>query len=172
MKKIAVLLSSMLIAASITGCYARETDERTQDQNRANRRMNYSDTGINRGTSQGYNTSQGTTQSNTAGAFKDGTYTAYGDATSAGNQAATVNIGNGRIISVALDYTDKAGNKINNKGNTTLDGVNTADLRMDLANAIVKNQTYDVNVSGGNTQVINNWKLAVKRALDNARKYD
>jgi uncharacterized protein with FMN-binding domain len=170
MKKLAVLLSSMLIAASITGCYTRETDERTQDQNRANKRMNYSDTGINRGTMQGYNTSQGTTQSNTAGAFKDGTYTAYGDATSAGNQAATVNISSGRIISVVLDNTDKAGNKVNNKGNTTLGGVNNTDSRTELANAIVKNQTYDVNVSGGNTQDINNWKLAVRRALDNARR--
>jgi uncharacterized protein with FMN-binding domain len=46
-------------------------------------------------------------------------------------------------------------------------------IRRDLAMAMVQQQTYNVNVAGvekKETPEINNWKLAVSRALNSARK--
>lgn len=53
-------------------------------------------------------------------------------------------------------------------GNSTLDGA-----RNDLVRAMIQNQDYDVNINNNNTAVtgsINNWKLAVRRALAQARR--
>jgi uncharacterized protein with FMN-binding domain len=144
---------------------------------------------INQGTNVGYNTNIGTPSEN----YRDGAYTGYGNMTPTGNQAATVYIKGGRITNVTLDFTDTRGHKIytfgganantmisngliTGTGNQTdnrtsavgLIGV-TAD-RVNLANAIIQNQTYNVSISGNNTILINNWKLAVRRALDQAKR--
>lgn len=42
--------------------------------------------------------------------------------------------------------------------------------RKDLANAIVRNQTANVNISTNQTGAVNNWKLAVTRALESAKR--
>lgn len=51
---------------------------------------------------------------------------------------------------------------------TTLDGVRTS-----LENTMIQQQTYDVNITNRDTttvNTVNNWKLAVRRALEQARR--
>jgi uncharacterized protein with FMN-binding domain len=190
MKRIGVFLISLIAVCSFSACYGKISNKPNTGNN----------TSINQGTSQGYNIDQGSLRT----AYRDGTYTGYGDMMSSGNNFATVFISGGRITSLTLGYTDLKGSKVvspngdgtlpidrmkNNSsqyGGTTGNG-NTgagmpngissggrvpgaADLRADLTNAIIQNQTYDVNIPSGNTKEINNWKLAVKRALDKSKK--
>lgn len=61
-------------------------------------------------------------------------------------------------------------------GRNTTDGTtvttNLERVRRDLANAVVSQQTYNVNVAnaGSDATSVNNWKLAISRALDSARR--
>jgi hypothetical protein len=132
--------------------------------------------------------------------YIDGTYTAQGDLTDEGNQVATVSIKNGKIDGVTLysvnrnndnfsavgntqaektnNPTGVRGTSVNNPVGGTAEGSkllssteNTSnDIRKKLANSILQKQSYDVSVSSDNPQMVNNWKLAVKRALTEASK--
>lgn len=189
MKKAGIFILLLISVSSFSACYGRTNNKSSAGNN----------TSIHQGTSQGYNINQGSPKA----AYRDGTYTGYGDMTSTGNHFAAVFVSGGRITSLTLGYTDLKGSKvvspdgdnivpntrINNSGSqyggTTGNGNTSAgmpngissggrvpgaaDLRADLTNAIIQNQTYDVNIPGGNTKDVNNWKLAVKRALDKSR---
>lgn len=58
-------------------------------------------------------------------------------------------------------------------GNTA--GHDLGDIRSNLVNTMIQNQSADVNINVSNTDnnmrsIIDNWKLAVSRALDQARR--
>lgn len=61
---------------------------------------------------------------------------------------------------------------INNNTLTTTPSVTLDQLRIDLANAIVQYQTTNITVNTNKEydEVMNNWRLAVRRALDQSEK--
>lgn len=190
MKKVIILISSIIMIVGLMSC-----GERTRTQTRVDMynsgtsntttpkiaaRQSYTEDQLQYNTNRGTTTGQGTTYNSTAsGFYRDGVYRAFGDATPYGNQAAAVTITKGRISSVYFDYIDNKGRTISNPGSTTssdaASGINQNtggyfNSRAILANYIIQAQTYNVNVSGANTAEIDNWKLAVKRALEQAQK--
>jgi uncharacterized protein with FMN-binding domain len=60
----------------------------------------------------------------------------------------------------------------NNNTLTTTPSISLDQLRIDLANAIVQYQTTNITVNTNNEYdvVLNNWRLAVRRALDQSEK--
>lgn len=63
-------------------------------------------------------------------------------------------------------------NNINNNTLTTTPSASLDQLRIDLANAIVQYQTTNITVNTNKEydEVMNNWRLAVRRALDQSEK--
>lgn len=68
----------------------------------------------------------------------------------------------------------EANNTINNTTNNTTGAALTHSerVRQDLSNAIISQQTYNVTINnvGNDTFAVDNWKLAVSRALVGARR--
>lgn len=66
------------------------------------------------------------------------------------------------------------GNTITNGANTVRDTVTSSieRVRRDLSGAVVSQQTHNVtiNSTGSDTAAVNNWKLAISKALETARK--
>lgn len=97
-----------------------------------------------------------------------------GNITTGNNMSA--NVGN---TTGSMQYGGTTGNGNTTVGmNNTATGGNTSgtyhssgsDGRAAMASYIVQNQTYEVNVPGQGSVALNNWKLAVRRALDQAKK--
>lgn len=115
---------------------------------------------------------QGNAQGFAAGTYKDGTYTGQGDR----GARATVTINGGRISDIALGRdangtfiqdenlnlgTEAGGGATSNVGQTT----------RSLANAMIQAQSPDIVTSTtGDTTIVDDMKLAVRRALDQARR--
>jgi uncharacterized protein with FMN-binding domain len=124
---------------------------------------------------QNYNTGEdGILEKDDDRQYRDGVYEGKGDAWEYGNEAATVVIRDGRITAVALkkyskdgievDYNEWAGQTVN--GNTI---PNLKQYRLDLAESMLQAQTYRVPSIRGAAISCENWKLAVKRALNKAK---
>jgi len=117
----------------------------------------------------------GTKQDQTKVEYKEGTYTGTGDKWQYGNEDATVVISDGKIKSINLRRLDLSGNEVNydNYAGQEVDGKvypNLKQYRLDLADKMIEKQTYDVDSISGATVSCENWKLAVKRALEKAKK--
>lgn len=54
-------------------------------------------------------------------------------------------------------------------GGTTTNFGSYDQMRREIASAVITNQTYDVNLGRNNTDIGQNWKLAIRRALEKAR---
>lgn len=68
--------------------------------------------------------------------------------------------------------TKNTGTTTNNTGTATSTGTSTtlAQARKDLTNAMIQQQTWNVNIKTNvDPTIINNWKLAVRRAIDKAQ---
>ncbi|MDK2805475.1 FMN-binding protein [Thermoanaerobacterium thermosaccharolyticum] len=109
--------------------------------------------------------------------YKDGTYTGAGPKWSEGSEDATVVIKNGKITSITLRRLDKNGKEINydkwtGKKDPQTGKVypNLKKFRVDMANEMIKKQTYNVDTIAGATETTTNWKIAVKNALEKAKK--
>ncbi|MDN5317577.1 MAG: hypothetical protein PWR08_1702 [Thermoanaerobacterium sp.] len=109
--------------------------------------------------------------------YKDGTYTGAGPKWSEGSEDATVVIKNGKITSITLRRLDKNGKEINydkwtGKKDPQTGKVypNLKKFRVDVANEMIKKQTYNVDTIAGATETTTNWKIAVKNALEKAKK--
>ncbi len=105
--------------------------------------------------------------------YKDGTYDAQGEIREHGSESATVVIENGKIKDIILRRLDTEGNEVDYEQWTgeEVDGKtypNLKQYRIDLANEMVKEQTYKVDSISGATESSVNWKLAVQRALEKA----
>lgn len=106
--------------------------------------------------------------------WKDGTYKAKGDRWQFGNENATIVISKGKITDVTLrkftpeeqevNYDEWTGQEVNGKVRPNL-----KKYKEDLANAIIEKQSADINDIAGATVSSKNWRLAVKRALEQAR---
>lgn len=186
MKRILSLVAAAAVALSLSAC--------AMDKNRVNDRVG-TDSNGNIGV-------QRLSQENNyaLATYKDGIYTAQGNPHSRGNEAATIEIRNGRIVDVDLSNINDKGQTGNNPigtrmgtGRVTGDQLNSGygltpgtitntppagnnldsvySIRTKLANAIIQNQSANVNIEYGDanwTGSINNWKLAVQRALTQA----
>ncbi|MBC2580105.1 hypothetical protein [Clostridium sp. DJ247] len=86
----------------------------------------------------------------------------------------TNDINRNTIGAPTIDNRNINNNAINNATNNTGRTAATAydRARQDLAAAIIQNQTHNVNISGHTTETstINNWKLAVSRALESSKR--
>jgi uncharacterized protein with FMN-binding domain len=142
----------------------------------------------------------GTAQGVTTASYKDGTYTGHSDMTPYGRQVATVTISGGRIVGVTLSSVDNnndnyysvkdnpsstintAGSRRGDATNNPVGGVaqgsailgrtnqDNSDVRKTLADSVIQSQTYNIDISSNNPEAVNNWKTAVKRALEQAQK--
>lgn len=106
--------------------------------------------------------------------YKDGTYTAAADPWQFGSEDATVVIKDGKIAEVTLRRLDSEGKEVNYDDwqGQTIDGKvypNLKQYRVDIAEAIIKNQNTSVDSISGATTSTNNWKIAVDRALEKAK---
>jgi len=107
--------------------------------------------------------------------YKDGTFVGIGDKWQHGSEDATVVTNEGKIRSINLrrldtegkevDYDDWTGKEVNGELHPNL-----RKFRTDLADAMVDKQSYEVDAISGATVSSENWKLAVKRALEKAKK--
>lgn len=203
MKRIICSITTLSLILSLTACGPRTTI------GKRNNNMN-----INQGSASGNNINYQNV------VYRDGVYSATGDAHANGNENATVAVRNGRIADVALASFTNQGNvsqnntgsepdigNMNISGNPGLDvnqgtgagygqyrtNVNSAtdsrnnnltnmgtaagssnleQLKSRLSAAVLEKQSADVNLDGvdGNlSTTFNNWKLAVRRALDQAK---
>ena len=108
-------------------------------------------------------------------AYKDGTYTAKGEPWQFGQEEAVVTIKNGKISDINLKRLDKAGKELNYNewtGETKNGKVypNLKQYRVDMAKRMIDKQSYDVDTISGATVSSKNWKVAVQKALEEAKK--
>lgn len=131
---------------------------------------------VNPGTTQGnpgmIQGNQGNAQGVAVGSYKDGTYTGEGDR----NTRATVTITGGRISDIKLGR-DVNGTFIQDENLNlgTLPGggasSNVGQTTRSLANSMIQAQSPDIVTSTtGDTTIVDDMKLAVRRALDKARR--
>lgn len=114
-------------------------------------------------------------ENNTKGIYRDGIYTEEGDIWRYGNENATITVKSGRITEIILRKLDNTGKEVNYEEwslENTNDGKkpNLKEYRLDLAKKMLDKQSYDVEAVAGATISSENWKTAVKKALDKAGK--
>ena len=107
--------------------------------------------------------------------YKEGIYTEEGDKWKYGNENATVIIKNGKVTGITLRKLDKIGKEVNyekwvgEKVNGSINP-NLNKYRIDIAHHMLEKQTYDVESISGATISSENWKRAVRKALDKASR--
>ncbi|GAA0724763.1 FMN-binding protein [Clostridium malenominatum] len=113
---------------------------------------------------------------NTAGGkvYKDGTYTVKGEPWQFGQEEAVVIIKNDKITDINLKRLDKEGKELNYDDWTGQEKngkiyPNLKQYRLDMAKKMIDKQSYDVDTISGATVSSKNWKLAVQKALDQAK---
>ncbi len=111
----------------------------------------------------------------TDGEYKNGTYEGKGDPWEYGSEDATVVIKDGKMEEITLRRLDKEGNEVNydDWAGQEVEGKTYPDLkqyRKDVAKKMIEKQTYEVDTISGATVSTGNWKIAVKRALEEASK--
>lgn len=107
--------------------------------------------------------------------YKDGAYDGAADPWTNGLENATVTIKNGKIDGIVLRRLDKNGNEVdyNTFSGQPVGGKtypNLKKFRVDMANAMVESQTFNVDTISGATVSTANWRVSVQRALDKAKK--
>lgn len=108
------------------------------------------------------------------GKYKDGVYKGVGDPWEYGSEDSNVVIKDGKITDITLRRLDAEGNEVNYEewAGQEKDGKtypNLKQYRVDLAKEMVETQTYEVDSISGATVSSDNWKMAVKRALEKAQ---
>lgn len=108
--------------------------------------------------------------------YKAGTYTAKGDKWQYGQEEAVVEVKDGKITSITLRRLDNEGKEVDYekwKGEKDESGKvypNLKQYRIDMAKKMMETQSPDVDTISGATVSTKNWKVAVERALDQAKK--
>ncbi len=106
--------------------------------------------------------------------YKDGIYEGAAEPWDHGAESATVEIADGKIKSIVLKRLDTDGVEVDYEDwkGQEIDGRLYPDLnkyRTDMANDIIKKQSYDVDTISGATTTTKNWKVSVQKALEKAR---
>lgn len=111
--------------------------------------------------------------------YNDGVYVGEGDSKDYGNEIATITISKGKITEVVFQRVNSKGKEIISK---YCNKINNGDIRRQLltddiksnidllTNEVMKKQSYDISIPTNNKDLLLNWKLAVKRALEKAKK--
>lgn len=111
--------------------------------------------------------------------YKDGVYTGEGNLESHGKEIATITISDGKIITVIFQRLDASGKELiikkssdvkvdSSKSKLLEDNIN---LNVDyLILDVMAKQSYDISIPTKDKALLLNWKLAVKNALEKARK--
>lgn len=103
-------------------------------------------------------------------AYKDGTYYGEGEHWEHGYEAAEVTIEDGKITKIVLKRMTTDGQEVNYDEWIGEDGrPNLKQFREDMAQEMIKKQTYDVDVIATATKTSEGWKEAVKNALEQAK---
>lgn len=105
--------------------------------------------------------------------YNDGIYTEEGEIWKYGNENATVVISSGRITRITLRKLDNIGKEVDYEkwsSESTNGNPNIKKFKMDLSQEMLEKQTYDVDSISGATISSENWKRAVKKALDKASR--
>lgn len=111
--------------------------------------------------------------------YKDGTYIGEGDLKDYGKEIATITINDGKITDVIYQRVDASGKELIR---TESCNIKITDLRREilkddimsdigiLVNEVIKKQSYDISLPTNNKDMFLNWRLAVKRAMEQAKK--
>jgi uncharacterized protein with FMN-binding domain len=111
--------------------------------------------------------------------YNDGVYTGQGDSKGYGCEVATITINQGKITDVVFQRLDSDGNEVitRNSSDIKIDSMYQEILNGDiksnidlLINEVIKKQSYDIGIPTQNKELLLNWKLAVKRAMEKAQK--
>lgn len=188
MKRVMSLVIAASVTLSLSACRAGGVGTRNNNNN-----ANNGGTAANQGnTVRLRNTSYNNNNNAKVNVnYKDGTYTGYSD----GNESATVVVRNGRIVNIDLNRVVQqgtggtegdgtitgpnagtgVGRTINNAAGTAVNAINI--VKTNLITAMIQNQDSEVNIKYNNNNndintrtAVDNWKLAVRRALDQARR--
>lgn len=106
--------------------------------------------------------------------YKNGVYEAIGDKWEYGNEKAVVTIEGDKITNIDLKRLDKNGNEVdyNMWTGQEIDGKvfpNLKEYRITMKDEMIEKQTYEVDSIAGATVTTDNWKIAVQRALEDAK---
>jgi uncharacterized protein with FMN-binding domain len=172
MKRVMSLVIAASVTLSLSACRAGGVGTRNNNNNANNggTATNQGNTGRLRNTSYNNNNNAKVNVN-----YKDGTYTGYSD----GNESATVVVRNGRIVNIDLNRVGQQGTDIgrtiNKAAGTEVNAINI--VKTSLITAMIQNQDSEVNIKYNNNNndintrnAVDNWKLAVRRALDQARR--
>lgn len=103
-------------------------------------------------------------------AYNDGTYYGESEHREHGYEAAEVTIEGGKITNIVLMRMTADGEEVDYEEWTgENDRPNLKQIREDLAQSMIDNQTYDVDAISTATQSTEAWKDAVKQALEEAK---
>lgn len=111
--------------------------------------------------------------------YIDGTYIGNGDLKDYGKEVATITIDGGKITNVVYQRLDSSGKEVlrTESSNVKIESLGKElsknDIKSDiniLVNEVVKKQSYDVSIPTSNKDLLLNWRLAVKRAVEQAKK--
>lgn len=102
--------------------------------------------------------------------YNDGTYTGEAEKREFGYETAEVTIEDGKIADVVLRRMTPEGEEVDyDEWTGEDDKPNLKQFKEDMADEMVSNQTYDVDVIATATETSEGWKEAVKDALDKAK---
>jgi len=106
--------------------------------------------------------------------YRDGIYEASGDKWEYGSEKASITIENDKIKNIDLKRVDENGKEVDYDMWTgqEVDGMvfpNLKEYRISMKDEMIEKQTYDVDSITGATVTTDNWKIAVQRALEEAK---
>lgn len=106
--------------------------------------------------------------------YRDGIYEASGDKWEYGSEKASITIENDKIKNIDLKRIDANGKEVDYDmwAGQEVDGMvfpNLKEYRISMKDEMIEKQTYDVDSITGATVTTDNWKIAVQRALKEAK---
>lgn len=97
------------------------------------------------------------------GQYKDGTFIGMSDKTKAGYAKATIIVKNGKVTNVSLKKYNEKGKEIKYTKSIIKD-------RNELIKMLKEKQIMDSTKIGTNTEIVSEWKVAITRALEKAKR--
>lgn len=160
-KKISlIVLVILVLALTVTACDTADTPEDTEDVEDLDTPETPEDT----------EDAEDAEDTEDEGMYKDGVYTGEGEKREYGYELAEVTIEDGEIADIVLkrmtaddeevDYDEWTGED---------DKPNLKQFKDDMAEDMLSEQSYDVDVIATATETSEGWKDAVKEALDKAK---